>query len=55
MRGSCDSALAISTLLRIPPESWLMAAFFLSSSDSFFQNVLDKGRIRRRPKRPRES
>ena len=36
MRGSCDSALAISTRRFMPPESVMILASFLSQSESSF-------------------
>jgi hypothetical protein len=46
MRGSCDSALAISTRRFMPPESVMILASRLSQSDRSLQHLLDQGRIR---------
>ena len=46
-RGSCDSALAISTRRFMPPESVMILLSFLSHSDSVAQHLLDVRRVRR--------
>ena len=53
MRGSCDSALAISTRRFMPPESAMILLSFLSHSDSERSTFSRYSGLGGRPNRPR--